>query len=85
MQLSEQQKAALRNGEAVRTHDKDLECVVMRADVYDRVKQLLYQDTDWTDDELRRMLAKSAEANGWNEAEMDAYDNYDEEIAKQCR
>jgi hypothetical protein len=85
MHLSEQQMTALRNGEAVRTRDNDLECVVMRADIYDRVKQLLYDDSDWTDDELRRLLAKSAEGNGWNEPEMDAYDNYDEEMAKQCR
>lgn len=27
---------------------------------------------------------KAAEANGWNEPEMDAYDNYDKEVAKQC-
>lgn len=85
MQLSEEQETALRNGEAVRTREKDLECVVMRADVYDRVKQLLRDDSDWTDDDLRRLLAKSAEANGWNEPGMDDYDNYDEEIAKQCR
>ena len=85
MHLSDQQKSALRNGEAVRTHDNDLECVVMRADVYDRVKQLLDSNSDWTNDEWRRMLAKLAEMNGWNEPQMDAYDNYDEEIAKQCR
>ena len=65
--------------------DDDLECVVVRTDVYDRVKQLLYSDTDWTDNELRRALAKSAEANGWNEPQMTAYENYDEEIRKQCR
>jgi hypothetical protein len=85
MHLSEEQMTALRNGEAVRTRDNDLECVVMRADIYDRVRQLLYDDSNWTDDDLRRLLAKSAEGNGWNEPEMDAYDNYDEEMAKQCR
>jgi hypothetical protein len=85
MNLTEQQKVAVRSGEAVRVRDDDLECVVVRADVYDRVRELLYADTDWTDQELRRALAKSAEANGWNEAKMTAYDNYDEEIRKQCR
>jgi hypothetical protein len=85
MNLTEQQKEAVRNGEAVRVRDDGLECVVVRADVYDRVRQLLYADTDWTDDELRNALAKSAEANGWNEPQMTAYDNYDEEIRKQCR
>jgi hypothetical protein len=85
MNLTEGQKAAVQSGEAVRVWDDDLECVVVRADVYDRVKELLYADTEWTDDELRRALAKSADANGWNEPEMAAYDNYDEEIQKQCR
>ena len=85
MNLTEQQKVAVRSGEAVRVRDDDLECVVVRADVYDRVRELLYADTDWTDDELRRVLAKSAEANGWNDPKMTAYDNYDEEIRKQCR
>ena len=66
MNLTKQQKVAVRSGEAVRVQDDDLECVVVRADVYDRVRELLYADTDWTDDELRRALAKSAEANGWN-------------------
>ena len=85
MNLTEQQKVAVRSGEAVRVRDDNLECVVVRADVYDRVRELLCADTDWTDDELRRALVKSAEANGWNEPQMTAYDNYDEEIQKQCR
>lgn len=78
MNLTEQQRVAVRNGEAVRVQEEDLECVVVRADVYERVKQLLFDDSDWSDDELRRTLAKSAHANGWNEPEMDAYDDYDE-------
>ena len=85
MNLTEQQKMAVRSGEAVRVQADDLECVVVRADVYDRVRKSLYSDTDWTDDELRRSLAKSAEANGWNEQRMTDYDNYDEELRKQCR
>lgn len=85
MNLTKQQKVAVRSGEAVRVQDDDLECVVVRADVYDRVRELLYADTDWTDDELRRAIARSAEANGWNEPQMTAYDNYDEEIQKQCQ
>ena len=85
MNLTEKQKLAVQNGEAVRIRDDELDCIVLRADVYDRVKQLLYDDTDWTDEELRKMLARSADENGWNEPEMDAYDNYDEELAKRCQ
>ena len=74
MNLTAPQKAAVRNGEAVRVREEELDCVLLRADVYDRLKHLLYDEGDWTDQELRRALAKSAEANGWNEPAMDAYD-----------
>jgi len=85
MLLTEQQRTALRNSEAVRIREDGLECVVLRADVYDRVRRLLYDDSNWSDGELRRTLAESAGTNGWNEPEMDAYDNYDEELAKRCQ
>jgi hypothetical protein len=85
MNLTAGQKSAVRSGEAVRIRDEELDCVVLRADVYDRLKHLLYDDADWTDEELRRMLANSAEANGWNEPEMAAYDNYDERLQERCR
>ena len=80
MNLTTRQKSAVRNGEAVRVRHEGLDCVVLRADVYDRLKHLLYDDGDWTDEELRRRLATSAEANGWNEPEMDAYDQYDKRL-----
>jgi hypothetical protein len=57
--------------------------VVLRKDVYDRVRRLLYNDSDATPEELREMLARSAEANGWDEPGMEAYDRYDEE--RRCR
>ena len=41
---------------------------------------VLYDDSDWTDDELRLRLARSTKANGWDEAAMDAYDRYDDEL-----
>jgi hypothetical protein len=31
------------------------------------VRRLLYDDSEATPDELREMLARSAEANGWDE------------------
>jgi hypothetical protein len=44
----------------------------------------LYDDSEWSDDELRLQLARSAKDNGWDEAGMDAYDRYDEEWRKRC-
>ena len=82
MKLTAPEKSAVANGEAVRVSEDGLECVVLRADVYDRLKHLLYDDRQWTDRDLRRILAKSAEGNGWNEPAMDDYDHYDERLAK---
>ena len=85
MNLTARQKSAVRNGEAVWVRDEELDCVVLRADVYGRLKHLLYDDGDWTAEELRRLLAESAEGNGWNEPEMDAYDAHDQGIQERCR
>jgi hypothetical protein len=85
MNLTARQKSAVRKGEAVRVREEELDCVVLRADVYDHLKHLLYDDGESSDEELRRLLAKSAEANGWNEPEMDAYDAYDERFQARCR
>jgi hypothetical protein len=52
--------------------------------VYERIKGLLYDGGEWSDDELRLLLARSAEANGWNEPAMDDYDQ-DANRAKPCR
>jgi hypothetical protein len=59
--------------------------VLIPADVYERLKSMLYDDSEWTADDMRQLLAQSAEGNGWNEPGMDAYDRYDEERQKQCR
>jgi hypothetical protein len=84
VKLSDQQIDAVKRGEAVKLADGGIELVLLRADLYERVKALLYDDTEWTAGELRSLLAKSAEANGWNEPEMDEYDDYEEELKKRC-
>jgi hypothetical protein len=84
MNLTQEQHAAVRSGEAVRVDEDGLPCVVLRADVYERLKHLLLDDSDWSEAELRRALAKSAAANGWNESPMDDYDRYDELVEQRC-
>jgi hypothetical protein len=59
--------------------------VLLRQDIYERLKGLIYDDSVVRGEELRLMLARSAAANGWDEPGMDAYDRYDEELAKRCR
>jgi hypothetical protein len=81
IELTPEQRRHLDEGRAVDVTDPETAqpYVVLRKDVYDRVRNLLYDDSDATHDDLRALLARSAEANGWDEPGMDAYDRYDEE------
>jgi hypothetical protein len=42
------------------------------------MKNLLYDGGDWTDDEMRSQLARSAIGNGWDEPGIEEYNHYDE-------
>ncbi len=52
------------------------EYVVLRADVFERVKSLLEAD-DLSSEEKLRLLAESGREAGWDAPEMDDYDDYD--------
>lgn len=84
IELSEEQRQQLQSGQAVDVTDPQTAqlYVVLRKDVYERFRRLLYDDSEWTEDELRLQLARSAKENGWDELDMDDYDRYDEERRK---
>src|ERR1700687_5083891 len=86
IELTAQQRQELTraNGNAVRITDPDSgqEYVILRAEVYEYWKQLLYDDGDWTPQEQLRLLAESGKRAGWDDPEMDVYDNYDENRKK---
>ncbi len=86
IELSEEQRERLASGKAVDVSDSNSpeRYVLVRKDIYERVRHLLYDDSEWTDDELRLQLALAAKDSGWDEPGMDAYDRYDEERGKQC-
>jgi hypothetical protein len=86
IELTEEQRQQLESGKAVDVSDPSTaqHYVLLRKDVYERVCHLLYDDSEWTQEELRLMLARSAKENGWEEPGMDAYDRYDEELEKRC-
>jgi hypothetical protein len=85
--LTEEQQQKLESGQAVEVTDAQTLCpyVVLRKDAYERVRHLLYDDSEWTEEELRLQLARSAEGNGWDKPGMEDYDRYDEERQKRCR
>jgi hypothetical protein len=71
MQLTEQQLEAVRSGEPVRLTEGGTDLVVLRADVFERLRGLLYDDDPWTDEEMDALAAEDADALGWEG--MEAY------------
>jgi hypothetical protein len=53
-----------------------VEYVIVRADLYERVKSLFEAD-DLTGEEKQLLLAESGKRAGWDSPEMDDYDDYD--------
>ena len=83
IELTEQQWQELKSGAPVVIDPRNKETyVLVRQDVYERIKGLLYNDSDWTPEEQLRLLAESGQRAGWDDPAMDVYDNYDENRSK---
>jgi hypothetical protein len=65
IELTKDQQRQLENGQAVDVTDPATAqpYVILRKDVYERVQHLLYNDAEWTAEEMRQMLARSAKEN----------------------
>lgn len=71
MTLSKEERDAIEQSGSVALTVDGIRCVVLRADVY----SALANDVDH--DELRAMLARSAQNGDWLDPSMDIYDDYD--------
>ena len=72
MTLTAEQLFAASKGQSVRFSQDGVEFVIVRSEVFAKVSALLELDHE----ELRMMLARSSEGNGWDEPGMEAYDTY---------
>lgn len=75
MTLTSDQRAAIETNGSVPLSVDGLDCVLVRSDIFDRVRGLL--GDDWTHDDLLMLLARSSQENGWDEPGMEVYDEYD--------
>jgi hypothetical protein len=50
--------------------------VVLRADLFERLRGLLYDDSPWTDEEMDLLATEDADALGWEG--MEAYQDGDQ-------
>jgi hypothetical protein len=81
MQLTSDETQAIENGQVVSVAVNATECVILRKDLFERVKYLIYDDADLTQEEMRQILARLGTEAGWDDPQMDVYDNYDEVIS----
>jgi hypothetical protein len=76
MTLTKEQRDIVAQGGNVRVNVEGLDCVLVRTDVFERVRQVM--GDEWTHDELRAALARAYESSDWSAPEMDLYDEYDQ-------
>jgi len=50
--------------------------------VYDQIHGLFYDDTPLTNDEQQNLLIKAGLRSGWNDPEMDIYNDLDPSISR---
>ena len=62
MTLTLQQMNAIQHGEAVHVTVDQTECVVVRKDVFQKIRQVAYDDSDWSDEELEAVAAQMFDA-----------------------
>lgn len=75
MDLSQAQLQAIKAGQPVRMVAPEVgdECVIVRADVFDRLKNVLYDDSPLSQSEKSRLLVEAGLRAGWDDPEMDVY------------
>ena len=73
--LTQVQLEAVRSGEPVRLNEGGTEMVVMRADVFERLRGLKYDDSPWSDEEMDMLAGEDADRLGWDGMEAYQGDN----------
>jgi hypothetical protein len=71
MQFTPEQLETVLSGHSVRLNEGGMDLIVLRADVFERLRGLLYDDSSWSDEEMDLLAAEDADALGWEG--MEAY------------
>jgi hypothetical protein len=76
IELRAEQREELNGTEPAHARDPETNetYILVKADVYERMKELLYDDGPWTDDERDALAWEAGKHAGWED--MDEYDNY---------
>ena len=74
-----QQAVRASQGQPIHLADPETkaEYVMISVKAYDRIGKLIYDDGPLTDQEKRALLIKAGKRAGWDDPEMDVYDELD--------
>ncbi len=75
MILSVNQRKAVQQGEAVPVTVNETECVVIRKDVYEKITQRTYDDSEVDVREAYPLMDAVAKREGWDDPSEDLYDD----------
>lgn len=75
MEFTNAELETLQSGNLLQHKQGATNLVVLRADVYDRLRALVYDDSGWTDEEMALLAAEDANSLGWEG--MEAYQDMD--------
>lgn len=59
LDLTLQQRSAVQSGEAVPCTLDQIECIVVRKDIFERLQQVAYDDSEWTPEEMMAMAQRA--------------------------
>jgi hypothetical protein len=78
MQLTQEQLQAVRSGEPITVSDPEIgpECVLVRADVFSRVKDLLYDDADFSPREGYPLVDRVMAEDDADDPALESYQSY---------
>jgi hypothetical protein len=76
MNVTAEEMQAAKRGEAVRLTADDIEVVLIRADLYDRIKGAIYDDSPLTQEERLALIQQAGQRAGWDDPELDVYEQY---------
>ncbi len=78
MEITQKQIEQAESGQAVEIADDGKSFVLIRRDLYDRLKHVLgYDDSELTPEEMSRAAWEAGRSIGWDEPGMEIYDDYE--------
>src|SRR5215469_11231191 len=81
MQFTQKQLETIRRGQPVCLNERGMDLVILRADVFEHLRGLRYDDSPWSDAEMDLLAAEDADALSWEG--MEPYQTNVKQVVKE--